>query len=132
MGRPRWLGGQGEQARQAAQGANKADDAARGAGGAKDGAQAAAERTGRTGRSGDQTRLKELANDDKAPSHVRGWIKNEQRHIGTGNRTRIRRPPGYELPHRRGFEASKGFDYRHSDLNDVFLHRNQTRYQKSR
>lgn len=78
------------------------------------------------GRSGDQARLRELANDDKVARHLRGWIRQE---INDKSRTNIRRPPGYQLAHRRGFEARLGFGYRFSDLQTKILHRLQHRHE---
>jgi hypothetical protein len=81
------------------------------------------------GRKGKQQRLIELGVDPKQPSEIRGWIKNEQRHIAQGNRTSIRNPPGYDLAHRRGFEARKGYGYDHADLQLGDLHKLQHRYE---
>ncbi|WP_234096840.1 RHS repeat-associated core domain-containing protein, partial [Citrobacter portucalensis] len=83
------------------------------------------------GRSGKQARLRELANDPKQPSWVRGWIKNELRHIRNKNRKTIRLPgnsrrskdPGKVLAHRRGRRAKDGNSYEHSDLQDDDLHK---------
>ncbi|MFP1787789.1 polymorphic toxin type 8 domain-containing protein, partial [Lonsdalea quercina] len=80
------------------------------------------------GRAGKQARLKELANDPKQPSHVRGWIKQEQNSIARGQRTNIRNPPGYQLAHWRGYEASKGYGYEYSDPQHTDLHRRQHKY----
>jgi hypothetical protein len=80
------------------------------------------------GRSGKQQRLKELGEDPKVSAADRGWIKNEQRHIKTGNRDTIRVPPGKDLAHERGREAAKGFGYKHSNLQDRSLHRLQHRF----
>jgi RHS repeat-associated protein len=86
-----------------------------------------------TGRSNKQARLLELASDPKQPAWVRGWIKNELRHIATGNRNTIRLPgnsrnsrsPGKELAHGRGTEAKDGYCYLHSLLQDADLHKLQ-------
>ena len=83
------------------------------------------------GRTGKQKKLKELANDPKVSSADRGWIKNEIRHIKTGNRTTIRLPRnsreskqrGTDLAHKRGKRAKDGFDYEHSVLQDTDLHK---------
>lgn len=64
------------------------------------------------GRMGRQARLKEIMNDPTQPSHIRGWLRQEA-NSGKGY---MRNPPGYELAHRRGFEAKNGFSYAHSDL----------------
>ncbi len=58
-------------------------------------------------RAGRQAKLREIANDPKASSADRGWIKNEQRQIEQGNRTSIRNPLGKELAHERGREAAR-------------------------
>lgn len=88
------------------------------------------------GRSNKQQRLRELALDPNQPRWVRGWIKNELRHIATGNRRTIRMPgnsrnsraqgnPGKELAHGRTTEAKDGYCYLHSDLQDADLHKTQ-------
>src|SRR5690606_24824487 len=79
-------------------------------------------------RTGRQKRLKEIANDPKASSADRGWIRNEQRQIEQGNRDTVRNPPGKELAHERGREAAKGYGYEHSNLQDKDLHRLQHKY----
>lgn len=68
------------------------------------------------GRGGKQERLRELANDDKLSSALRGEIKRDINQIKRGKRTNIRVPQGYQLAHRRGKEARNGFGYNHSDL----------------
>jgi RHS repeat-associated protein len=80
------------------------------------------------GRAGKQTRLRELANDDKLGSADRGWIKQEMNSIERGQRSSIRNPPGKDLAHERGREAAKGYDYSHSNLQDRDLHRLQHKY----
>jgi RHS repeat-associated protein len=101
-------------ARQAEAGATKVDDAFK---------------LGKTaGRSGKQERLRELAGDANVSSADRGWIKNEQRHIKTGNRDTIRNPPGKDLAHERGREAAKGYSYEHSNLQSRDLHRTQHKF----
>ena len=77
------------------------------------------------GRGGRQKRLNELANDQKLNSAHSGWLRNEKRHVSTGNRSSLRVPPGTELAHRRGQEARKGYDYSHSDLQEKGLHQTQ-------
>ncbi|NMY39527.1 hypothetical protein HBN68_21140 [Pseudomonas sp. WS 5078] len=47
---------------------------------------------GSHGRSNKQERLRALADDPKQPRYVRGWIRNELRHIDTRNRRSIRLP----------------------------------------
>ena len=88
---------------------------------------------GSHGRSNKQERLKALADDPLQPSWVRGWVRNELRHIATGNRTSVRLPgnsrnsrtPGKELAHGRETEAKNGYCYRHSELQDADLHKTQ-------
>ena len=89
--------------------------------------QAAAAAGGRRGRGGKHGRLRGIANDDRAPSADRGWIKSEINQMKRGNRRRIRVPPGKNLAHRRGKEARNGYDYSHSDLQDIDLHQTQHR-----
>jgi hypothetical protein len=84
--------------------------------------------TGNPGRTGKQARLRELGNDDKAPSDVRGWIKNDQRQVEAGNVSAIRLPPGHDLAHERGREAEKGYSYQHSNLQGTDLHKLQHKY----
>ena len=89
------------------------------------------------GRSGKQKKLKELGSDPKQPKWVRGWIKNEQRHIKTGNRKTIRLPgnsrnskgPGKVLAHKRGRRAKDGNGYEHSELQDHDLHQLEHKYE---
>jgi hypothetical protein len=83
---------------------------------------------GNPGRAGKQARLRQLADDEKVSSADRGWIKNDQRHIETGNRTTIRLPPGHDLAHERGREAEKGYSYEHSHLQDRDLHELQHKH----
>ena len=83
------------------------------------------------GRTGKQARLREIGNDPKASSADRGWIKNEQRHIKTGNRRTIRNPGnsrnstgrGKELAHPRGKRAKDGHSYKDAKLQDADLHK---------
>ncbi len=49
--------------------------------------------TQRPGRTGGQERLRQIAADPKAPSHVRGWILQEMNSIARGQRTTIRNRP---------------------------------------
>lgn len=84
-----------------------------------------------SGRSGKQARLIELANDTKVGSADRGWIRNEMRHIETGNRKSIRLPGnsrnstgrGKELAHPRGQRAKDGYGYENAKLQDADLHK---------
>jgi hypothetical protein len=83
------------------------------------------------GRSGKQQRLKELGDDPKVSSSDRGWIKNEERHIKTGNRKTIRNPRnsrnskgrGTELAHSKGKRAKDGHSYKDAKLQDADLHK---------
>ena len=84
----------------------------------------------RIGRSGRQERLKELKDDPKQPKHVRGWIKQEEHEMKRGKRKNRRNPPGYELAHRRGKEAHKGYSYEHSDLQCKDLHELQHKVER--
>lgn len=80
------------------------------------------------GRRGKQAKLRELVNDDKASSPVRGWVKQEINSIERGQRNSIRNPPGKDLAHERGREAAKGYGYDYSNLQDRDLHKLQHRY----
>jgi RHS repeat-associated protein len=83
------------------------------------------------GRAGKQARLRSLVNDPKVGSADRGWIRNEMRHIETGNRSSIRLPgnsrnstgPGKELAHPRGQRAKDGYSYSGANLQDADLHK---------
>ncbi len=77
----------------------------------------------RKGRSGRQARLRELANDDKLSSALRGEIKRDINEIKRKKRKIIRVPSGYELSHRIGYPARQGYSYKYSDLNMKSLHR---------
>ena len=74
----------------------------------------------RLGRTGKQARLREIMHDDKQSSVVRGWLTQRK-----NASQRLNLPPGYELAHRRGFEASKGYGYEFSDPQLIELHRQQ-------
>jgi hypothetical protein len=75
------------------------------------------------GRGGKQERLKELGKDQKVSSADRGEIKRDQNQIARGTRSTIRVPGNKDLAHRRGQEARKGYNYKHSDLQNKDLHR---------
>ena len=75
------------------------------------------------GRSGKQARLRELANDDKLSSALRGEIKRDINAIARGQRTTIRVPQGYQLSHRIGYSARQGYSYAYSDLNTIAGHK---------
>jgi hypothetical protein len=72
--------------------------------------------------------LRELGDDPNTSSSDRGWIKNEKRHIESGNRDTIRNPPGKDLAHERGRESAKGYSYEHSNLQDKDLHVTQHKF----
>lgn len=80
------------------------------------------------GRAGKQARLRELAGDPSVSSADRGWIRQEMNQIDRGTRSNIRNPPGKDLAHERGREAAKGYDYKHSNLQDRSLHKTQHKY----
>lgn len=91
---------------------------------------------GSSGRSNKQARLRAMALDPNQPKWVRGWIRNELRHIASGSRKTIRLPgnsresknlPGKELAHGRQTEAKDGYCYLHSELQDADLHKTQHR-----
>ena len=84
------------------------------------------------GRRGKQARLRALAEDPKISKSIRGQIKNDMRHIQLKHRSvkRIRVPAGYNLAHKRGYEAWKGYSYKHSVLQLVSLHRLQHKYDR--
>jgi hypothetical protein len=58
--------------------------------------------------------LKEF--DPNAPSHVRGWLRNERRLVEAGRIQSPRNPPGYDMGHFRSAPAREGFDYSNSEL----------------
>lgn len=80
------------------------------------------------GRAGKQAKLKSLLDDPNIPRHIKGWIRQELDSIARGKRKNIRNPKGYELAHKRGMEAAKGFGYEHSNLQLKSLHRLQHKY----
>lgn len=79
-------------------------------------------------RAGKQAKLKSMLDDPNIPRHIKGWIKQELDSITRGDRKNIRNPKGYELAHKRGMEAAKGFGYEHSNLQLRSLHRLQHKY----
>ncbi|WP_282156222.1 polymorphic toxin type 8 domain-containing protein [Cytobacillus gottheilii] len=76
------------------------------------------------GRSGKQAKLRELANDDKVSRSLRGEIKRDINLIKKKKRKTIRVPKGYNLAHKTGFEARKGYGYKHTRLQEIRGHRN--------
>lgn len=75
------------------------------------------------GRSNKQARLRQLANGDKLSSALRGEIKRDINQIKRGKRKTIRVPQGYDLSHRIGYSAKKGYSYDYADLNMRSVHR---------
>jgi len=74
-------------------------------------------------------RLKELVNDTRAPKHVRGYIKTQMRHRKLNGRKRhLTNPKGFELAHERGKEARKGYNYKHTVLQNVLNHKLQHKH----
>ncbi|WP_415533791.1 polymorphic toxin type 8 domain-containing protein [Ethanoligenens sp.] len=59
----------------------------------------------------------------------RGEIKRDINQIKRGKRKSIRVSKGYNLAHRRGYEARKGYGYKYSDLQNVDLHRLQYKHE---
>jgi hypothetical protein len=80
------------------------------------------------GRAGKQARLRSLAVDPKLGKADKGWLNQEINSINRGDRKNIRNPPGKDLAHERGREASKGYSYKYSNLQDRKLHRLQHKY----
>ncbi|MBC1227608.1 polymorphic toxin type 8 domain-containing protein [Listeria booriae] len=87
------------------------------------------------GRLGKQPKLREMANDMKLPRHIRGSIKSDINAIkrksknknGRARKT-IRVPRGYEMAHKRGYEARKGYGYKYTVMQNIRNHRTQHRY----
>ena len=83
---------------------------------------------GSSGRSGKQARLREIADDDKISSALRGEIKRDMNQIARGKRKTIRVPQGCHLAHRTGYSAKDGFSYAYSDLQWISDHMRQHRF----
>ncbi len=79
----------------------------------------------KAGRTDKQLRLRQLGLDDKAPTYVRGWIRQEQNAIARGSRSSIRVPPGHQLAHGRATPARLGYGYLYSKLQGIDLHKLQ-------
>lgn len=77
----------------------------------------------RCGRTGKQSRLRQLADDDKLPSSLRGEIKRDLNQIARGKRKSIRVPQGYNLAHEIGHSAKDGYSYLYSNLQPISMHR---------
>ncbi len=75
------------------------------------------------GRSGKQAKLREMANDDKLPSYLRGEIKRDINAINRGTRKTIRVPSGYNMAHQIGHPARLGYGYSYSNLDTIAGHR---------
>jgi hypothetical protein len=58
--------------------------------------------------------------------------KQERNAIRRGNQPGIRVPPGYQLAHGRTTPARRGFSYRYSHLQNIEVHKIQTRYDRLR
>ena len=72
--------------------------------------------------------MRNVYNDTKTPSRVRGWIQQE---LNRGcNFSNMRLPPGCALAHQRGCEAQKGFDYSYTTLVDKLCHKLQHKYDR--
>jgi len=99
------------------------------------------------GRAGKQARLREWKDDPKASKSDRGWLRNDQRHIETGNKNGLRIPrngrkspgrkkedKGYELAHPsgKGQSASSGNGYGGSKAKNAADHRTETRIHQKR
>ena len=69
-----------------------------------------------------KARLREIADDDKVSSALRGEIKRDMNQIARGKRKTIRVPQGCNLAHRIGHSAKDGFSYAHSDLQWIADH----------
>lgn len=69
-----------------------------------------------------KARLREIADDDKVSSALRGEIKRDMNQIARGKRKTIRVPQGCHLAHRTGYSAKNGFSYAHSDLQWIADH----------
>lgn len=99
----------------------------------------------RSGRSGKQKRLREMMNDPKVGKADRGWLKNDDRHVKTGNKSGLRLPrngrkspgrknsdKGYELAHPHDKPASKGNGYEGSKLKNHADHKVETKLHRKR
>ena len=76
------------------------------------------------GHGGKQKRLAELSNDEKISKTIRNELKQNKIKYG-----KYKVPKGYELSHKLGFEAYKGYDYSFSNLQLKSLHKTETRLQ---
>ena len=73
---------------------------------------------------GKQKRLKEISQDDKISKTLRNEIIEDYKRTG-----KYHLPEGYQLRHRIGFEAAKGYDYSYTDLQLIANHQIETRLQ---
>ncbi|MGN8913001.1 polymorphic toxin-type HINT domain-containing protein [Anaerofustis butyriciformans] len=77
------------------------------------------------GRIGKQERLKQLANDPKVSKTLRGELKNIKTQKGA-----YKVPKGYQLAHNKGYEAYKGYGYKHTRLQLIQNHKNEHKFYK--
>ena len=82
----------------------------------------------RKGRTGKQKRLRQMAEDDKLSSALRGEIKRDINQIKRKKRKNIRVPKGHQMAHKRGYEARKGYGYEYSNLNTISDHKRQHKF----
>ncbi|WP_275667942.1 polymorphic toxin type 8 domain-containing protein [Paenibacillus oryzisoli] len=69
-----------------------------------------------------------MEDDDKVSSFLSGDINRDINEIKRGKRDNIRVPQGYQMAHRRGYEARKGYGYEYSDLQITKNHKTQHKY----
>ena len=80
---------------------------------------------GRVGRGGKQKKLREVMNDPKQSSCVRGSLKQDANLIKKGRRKTLRVPPGFNLAHPRNKPAKAGSDYDCACMQGTDLHKIQ-------
>ena len=66
--------------------------------------------------------MREIADDDKVSSALRGEIKRDMNEIARRKRKIIRVPSGCHLAHWTGFSAKDGFSYAYADLQWISDH----------
>lgn len=100
--------------------------------------------TSSSGRSGKQARIKAMKDDSKESSANRGWVRNEERRIKSGNGSKNYRMPnngrkspgrlakdkGLELAHPHNSPASKGGSYKKALIKNHSEHKVETRLHK--
>lgn len=92
-----------------------------------------------------QKRMAEIAADPKQSSYIRGWFKNEKRHIKFGNKKTMRNPgngrkspgrkkadKGLELAHPSNSPASKGGDFKGAKYKNHGEHKVETRIHRKK